>query len=94
MSPGNYGLLDQVKAMEFVRDNSKGFGGDPSKVTLFGQSAGAASAALHTLSPLSDSKDITYRTGSSSFLIPRSKVTFFLKLYISMANTPAGRRSQ
>ena len=46
-------MLDQVKAMEFVRDNIKGFGGDPNKVTLFGQSAGAASSSFHTVSPLS-----------------------------------------
>ena len=50
---GNAGMLDQVLALEFVRDNIANFGGDPDLVTVFGQSAGASSSALHLLSPLS-----------------------------------------
>lgn len=50
---GNYGLLDQVKAMQWVRDNIHFFNGDPSKVTLHGHSAGAADVGLHLVSDMS-----------------------------------------
>lgn len=50
---GNMGMLDQVCALEWVRDNIKGFGGDPNNVTIFGESAGAGSVSLHVLSDMS-----------------------------------------
>ncbi|CAI4224610.1 unnamed protein product [Auanema sp. JU1783] len=51
--PPNLGMLDQVEAIRWVKDNIDKFGGDPHRVTLFGQSAGGASVSAHTLSPLS-----------------------------------------
>ncbi|XP_060065898.1 acetylcholinesterase-like [Ylistrum balloti] len=53
-SAGNYGMFDQVRALEWIRLNIDRFRGNPNVVTLFGQSTGAASVGLHLLSPRSD----------------------------------------
>lgn len=53
VAPGNFGLKDQVAALKWVRNNIENFGGDKNKVTIFGQSAGAASVHYHMLSPSS-----------------------------------------
>ena len=47
----NLGLLDQLKALKWVHENIAGFGGDPDNVTIFGESAGAASCSLQPLLP-------------------------------------------
>nr|QQY02555.1 cholinesterase [Cryptocotyle lingua] len=54
-APGNQGLMDQVAALQWVRENIAYFGGNPQQVTLFGHAGGVVCVALHLLSPVSSS---------------------------------------
>ncbi|XP_075690660.1 bile salt-activated lipase-like [Rhinoderma darwinii] len=64
--PGNYGLWDQHMAIAWVKRNIAAFGGNPDNLTIFGESAGAASVSLQTLSP--------YNTGLIKRAISQSGV--------------------
>jgi para-nitrobenzyl esterase len=66
-SSGNYGLLDMVAALEWVRDNAAAFGGDPERVTIFGESAGAGAVMSVMLMP--QSRGLFHRAiAESSFI--------------------------
>ena len=49
---GNYGLLDMIEGLRWVKNNIKSFGGDPDKVTIMGESAGAIAVSMLCASPL------------------------------------------
>lgn len=59
-APGNFGLKDQALAFKWVKNNIRYFGGDPEEMTLFGESAGAECAGLHSLIPETQRKYLDY----------------------------------
>lgn len=55
-APGNYGLLDQIAALDWVKRYIELFDGSPNNIIIYGHSAGAISVGLHMMSPLSRGK--------------------------------------
>ncbi len=71
---GNYGLMDQIAALQWVQENIKKFGGDASNVTIFGESAGAMDVNLLMTSPLAKGLFQRVIAESGSVLIDKGAV--------------------
>ena len=65
VAPGNFGLKDQTMALSWVQRNVPKFGGDPLRVTLFGESAGGSSTHFQILSPKSIGRCHTHLAGTT-----------------------------
>lgn len=73
---GNYGLLDQIKALEWVNNNASYFGGDKNNITIAGESAGSSSVSAICSSPLASGKFKRAIGESSSVVVKRAPHTF------------------
>ena len=92
---GNYGLMDQIAALKWVHENIKSFGGDPSNVTIFGESAGAMDVNLLMTAPQAKGLFQRVIAESGTVLIdngaaPLSTAEQHGEKFAELANAPSG----